>query len=116
MTAKQHREFCGRVEITVLSRASINADPRIRAELLGHPIYGIPPLRPSIVQSVRVCFEALHHSVYFDTEKYLGSYPWRLFNVMMIEWRGTVAQRVSVGRVHIGAFLSANPIRKHIHL
>jgi hypothetical protein len=52
----------------------------------------------------------------FDTRAYDENRPWCLFNVMMIEWKGRVAYRLAIGRIHVDAFLYADSIRKEITL
>ena len=52
----------------------------------------------------------------FDTRAYDEKRPWCLFNVMMIEFKGRVAYRLAIGRIHVDAFLFADSVRKEISL
>ncbi|KAH7064365.1 heterokaryon incompatibility protein-domain-containing protein [Paraphoma chrysanthemicola] len=114
MPEPQRKKFRGRQEFLVMSRSSIVSDPRMGAERLDQSIYQMPALRPRNIPPPQDGNERLHNSAYFNTDRYDASYPWCMFNVLMIEWRGDHVQRVSVGRIHIGAFLTANPVRKNI--
>jgi hypothetical protein len=64
----------------------------------------------------------LHSSDYtnekgcFDTRAYDVKRPWCLFNVMMIQWKGDIAYRSAIGRIHVDAFLYANAAEKMITL
>jgi hypothetical protein len=116
MSQWQRHKFSGRQEFIVLSRTSVNPDPRAGAEQLDHSIYQMPSLRPRNISPPQGGHENLHDTAYFNTDRYDSSYPWCLFNVLMIEWCGDCVQRVSVGKIHIGAFLSANPARRNISM
>ena len=53
---------------------------------------------------------------HFDSRVYSEKRLWCLFNVMMIEWKGNVAYRLAIGRIHVDAFLYAEPLKKVVHL
>ncbi|KLU90353.1 hypothetical protein MAPG_09315 [Magnaporthiopsis poae ATCC 64411] len=74
-----------------------------------------------------------HHdeAAHFDTRLYDAGTPWGLFNVMMIEWQRKkksgpksgdeeefedVAERITVGRIHVAAFMEAAPVEKYVVL
>jgi hypothetical protein len=52
----------------------------------------------------------------FDSEKYELNVCWCLYNVLMVEWRDSIAYRVGVGQVHIHAFDGAEPQRMDLML
>jgi hypothetical protein len=49
-------------------------------------------------------------------EPTMKSRPWCLFNVMMIQLKGSVAYRSAIGRIHVDAFLYANAVEKVVTL
>jgi Heterokaryon incompatibility protein (HET) len=53
----------------------------------------------------------------FDIKAYDQTKPWCLFNVMMIrEYEGRLALRVAIGRIHVDAFIRAQPVIKTVVL
>ena len=114
MLDEQRDCFRGQKEFIVISRCSINSDPSQGVEDLETPVTDLPELYPRSVPYRKN--HPIHESAHFDTFRYSSSLPWCMFNVLMIEWKGKVAHRVAAGRIHIGAFLEAGLIRKHIHL
>ena len=51
-----------------------------------------------------------------DQRRYDAQKPWCLYNVLLVEWKGEVAERVGVGAVHIDAWAQAKPKRRVITL
>lgn len=119
-------------EFVVLSRASGNADPSMGRELLHetpiaelHSVYSMSymmgalgRLRPSDGEGDEAGGGGgdVDEAAHFDTRLYDGATPWGLFNVMMIERVGGVAYRVAVGRIHVAAFMDAEPTYEEITL
>jgi hypothetical protein len=120
-------------EFIVLSRASTFSDPRIGDELLRetptsrlHSVYSMAHIidalgrmgvadRDELVGEQDQHIDAVGH---FDTRLYDPTLPWGLFNVMMIErdqdqspggGQGCVARRIAFGRIHVAAFMAAEP-------
>jgi hypothetical protein len=113
-----------RHEFIVLSYASISQDPRIglnefqgvdSKDLLQNRVsaafHGIEGADPSEL-------DYIHDIGHFDTRVCNTDNSYCLFNVMMLSWdeQADVAFRVTVGRVHIDAFLRAEPVMKQIIL
>jgi hypothetical protein len=121
MGAEQRARFTGRREFIVLSRASVNPNPRVGQDFLHEDLgassasMGMPQMFSSGLHSEdpNYCLDRL---AYFDKSVYYTTNPWCLFNVMMIERRGKIAYRVTVGRVHVGAFMFENPSEQEIWL
>ncbi|USP72871.1 HET-domain-containing protein [Curvularia clavata] len=116
-----------RAEFIVISRASGNSDPRIGRELLTSTpiselgsVYTMPFAHTQHVSSEDEDEETGHVDplLHFDTRLYDETMPWGLFNVMMIvrDSAGGVAQRVTVGRIHVAAFMNAGPVERDILL
>ncbi|KAH7409865.1 heterokaryon incompatibility protein-domain-containing protein, partial [Phaeosphaeria sp. MPI-PUGE-AT-0046c] len=115
-------------EFVVISRASGNNDPRIGRELLTSTpmselgsVYAMPFAHTQYLGSEDEDEETERHVdplLHFDTRLYDETMPWGLFNVMMIvrDFPGGVAQRVTVGRIHVAAFMNAGPVDKEILL
>ncbi|KAF2108014.1 heterokaryon incompatibility protein-domain-containing protein [Lophiotrema nucula] len=110
-------------EFIALSRASIGSDPRIGLEKLQDPWVlstdGERELSKNRVLSLDSGDTSFLHSLgMFDERLYDKAVPYCLFNVMMIEWDEAheVAQRISIGRIHVDAFLEADPCMKSICL
>ena len=66
------------------------------------------PDRPNIDTATEGCG--------FDQQRYDAEKPWCVYNIMLVEWKGEVAYRLGVGRMHIDAWAQANPKRKQIVL
>jgi hypothetical protein len=132
MTWPEQNAFLeGPKEFIVLSRASTNPDPRIGRELLHstpiselHSVYSMAylvgamsKLRPSDGDDDG---DAVNPDVcgmgHFDTRLYDATTPWGLFNVMMIHSAEGVSQRVAIGRIHVAAFMEAEPTYREIVL
>lgn len=133
-SADQLNSFTGETsrEFIVLSRASTNSDPRIGQELLRTPLRGLHSVYSMAYMSgalARGHMEGedtydvapyLDEHAHFDTRLYDATTPWGLFNVMMIEHKGElapelhgkqhpVAERIAIGRIHVAAFMEAEP-------
>lgn len=52
----------------------------------------------------------------YDPRRYNMDKPWPLYNVMLIRREKDVAYRVSIGLMHVTAFLQAQPVKKLITL
>jgi hypothetical protein len=121
MSATQRAQFSsGRREFVVLSRASLESDPYADRDSLHQDLDRLAAslrmprsfsasLEPSPAKS-------LDAAARFDNMVFYRSSPWCLFNVLMIEWDEGVAQRVSVGRVHVGAFMAEGPVEREVVL
>jgi hypothetical protein len=120
-------------EFIVLSRASTFPDPRIGDELLRetplsrlYSVYSMAHIvdalgRMAVVDGAELAGEQDQHIDgvgNFDTRLYDPTLPWGLFNVMMIERdqgkttgdeQGYVARRTALGRIHVAAFMAAEP-------
>lgn len=116
-------------EFIVISRASGNSDPRIGRELLTFTpiselgsVYAMPFAHTQHAGSEDEEDEETGGHVdpllHFDIRLYDETMPWGLFNVMMIvrDSADGVAQRVTVGRIHVAAFMNAGPVEKEILL
>ncbi|KAK0646888.1 heterokaryon incompatibility protein-domain-containing protein [Cercophora newfieldiana] len=123
-------------EFVVLSRASTNPDPRVGKDLLHTtPIeelstvyssmgYGAgwmqssAPTPGTAGESGSGEDAHLDEVAHFDTRVFDGTTPWSLFNVMLIERKGRdgLASRVTIGRIHVAAFMDAEPWEKEIVL
>jgi len=59
-----------------------------------------------------------HNEVaHFDTRVFDGTTPWSLFNVMMIKHKiNGVSTRITVGRIHVAAFMDAAPREREVVL
>ena len=129
LSPAQQRTFAGDGtphDFVVLSRASINDDPRVGfdevskedmseeaiANLVAYA--GTSYLSPSLDVSQTSSFTEPVGC--FDTRVYHEKIPYCLYNVLMIERVGEVAFRVAVGRIHITAFAQGSPALEHIRL
>ena len=119
-------KFCGMGEFIVLSRASTNPDATIGQELLGtvpidelHSVYSLSHTISAFdrlqTNDTRVD-QSADELAYFDTRMYDSTTPWGLFNVLMIERLNGVASRLTMGRIHVAAFMEAGPMYKDIVL
>jgi Heterokaryon incompatibility protein (HET) len=123
----------GTKEFVVLSRASTNSDPRIGEEILRqtpiselHNVYSMAHMVGALGRLRTADGDAGEKSSdqhvdklgQFDTRLYDATTPWGLFNVMMIERdreqvpgdaRSSLAHRIAVGRIHVAAFMEAEP-------
>lgn len=125
----QVHTFAGGVtlhEFIVLSRASVNNDPRVgldevleerpneyeAGDFSDHkpPSYSVLETEPG--DTIR--FSDPIGS--FDVRLYSDKIPYCLYNVLMIERVKDVAFRVAVGRIHVSAFKLAEPRMEHIRL
>ncbi|KAF2129553.1 hypothetical protein P153DRAFT_21496 [Dothidotthia symphoricarpi CBS 119687] len=52
----------------------------------------------------------------FDTEKFDHTVPWCVYNVMLIETKDGISQRLGIGKVHMDAFLQESPVWKEFIL
>jgi hypothetical protein len=113
-------------EFIVLSRASINDDPRVGLDEVSGENMSQDGIE-KIITSTRQFFVDPSHDAKlttsftdpvgsFDTRVYDAKIPYCLYNVLMIERGGDVAFRVAVGRLHIVAFAQALPAQEHIRL
>jgi hypothetical protein len=59
--------------------------------------------------------EADNYKILFNHEKYKRS-KWCLLNIMLIEWKGSEAERVTIGQMHIDAWNQLKTERKQIRL
>lgn len=127
----KERYLEGRKEFIVVSRASTNADPRVGRELLhstpiwelGH-VYSMAYMMRDEQQwrahgdgdTEQEQEQHVNEKAGFDERLYDAVTPWGLFNVLMVEWVGGIAYRVAVGRVHVAAFMEAEPVEKEVVL
>ena len=120
-------------EFIVLSRASTTSDPRIGEELLRetpiselHSVYSMAHVAGALGRLQTADSDSGDKSSdqhvdelgHFDTRLYDATTPWGLFNVMMIgrgreqapgDGRSTIAHRIAIGRIHVAAFMEAEP-------
>jgi hypothetical protein len=120
-------------EFIVLSRASTMSDPRIVDELLRktpvsvlYSVYSMPHMASALGklnfaigdESAEEQEQHIDAIGNFDTRLYDATTPWGLFSVMMIKRdqeqmlgarRGCVAERITIGRIHVAAFMEAKP-------
>jgi hypothetical protein len=114
------------LEFIILSRASIDKDPRIGYDEVAAEGEMAPEANPTSSMHREVNtqnddpsdFSFVHDKGKFDTRVYDENISYCMFNVMMIEWdeKKEVACRIAVGRIHIHAFVSAEPVRKLVWL
>ncbi|KAK3315522.1 heterokaryon incompatibility protein-domain-containing protein [Apodospora peruviana] len=116
-------------EFMVLSRSSTNPDPRVGKELLhttpieelnsvysmAHVLGRMSRLDPMADGGDENAGADIDDVGHFDTRLFDATTPWGMFNVMMVERdlegpeQGRVATRVAVGRIHVAAFMGADP-------
>jgi hypothetical protein len=56
-----------------------------------------------------------NYNILFDHETYKQG-EWCLLNIMLIEWKGSEAERVTIGQIHIDAWNQFHTERKQIRL
>ncbi len=56
-----------------------------------------------------------HYDIVFD-HKAFERKPWCWLNIMLVEWKGSEAERVTIGKIHIDAWNSLGTQRKPIRL
>jgi hypothetical protein len=70
-------------------------------------------LRPADGEGSEGVESELDETAYFDTRLYDATMPWAC---LMIERQNGVAYRVAVGRIHVAAFMEAEPVEREIVL
>jgi hypothetical protein len=108
--------FQGQKEFIIISRASIQSDPRFDVPIHTTHDEWLPQSWVDQIESDSPLFSSSKELGIFDMEEYFDGNPWCLFNVIMIEWVGKIANRISVGRIHVKAFLDAGPIEMKVYL
>ncbi|KAK5676183.1 hypothetical protein LTR17_027745, partial [Elasticomyces elasticus] len=124
MTAQQARKLSGVRVFIVISRASLNADPRADEVSLSDDLrlfWGSADVSQLIAISsgAERCTErapCLDEQAHFDITIYDASRPWCLFNVLMIETLGDHQERIAAGRIQIGAFLHESSMEREVWL
>lgn len=120
MSYQQRTAFTGRQEFIIVSRASLHSDPRVGTDFLEEDLVQSSlcmTMPSSAYGSTRwdrrdetADGSSLDPDAYFDNRVYYKTNPWCLFNVLMIERdRYGIAYRLSVGRIHVGAFMAEDP-------
>jgi hypothetical protein len=59
--------------------------------------------------------ESDNYSILFDHKTFKRK-PWCLLNIMLVEWKGSEAERVTIGQIHIDAWNTLKIQRKRIRL
>jgi Heterokaryon incompatibility protein (HET) len=59
--------------------------------------------------------ESDNYSILFDRKTFKRK-PWCLLNIMLVEWKGSEAERVTIGQIHIDAWDTLETQRKRIRL
>jgi hypothetical protein len=54
--------------------------------------------------------------LYFDNQIFDPTIAWCLYNVMMVEWKGSVAYRLGIGAIHITAYDESSPVVREVLL